>query len=125
MKIPIKGNVDDAMSAAPVFASNGSPTTDRSRRAVRSQTGGPNSDVLDVARRPGAHPAPARLLGIEDRYMTVRVLAAYSGMSVRTLRSHLSRTSRPLPHYRVGGKVLVKQSEFDEWMAGFRVDGSG
>jgi hypothetical protein len=28
----------------------------------------------------------------------------------------------PLPHYRVGGKVLVKKEDFDSWMVHFRVD---
>ena len=29
--------------------------------------------------------------------------------------------TRPLPHYRVGGKILIRRSEFDEWMRLFRV----
>jgi hypothetical protein len=35
----------------------------------------------------------------------------------------LSRRSNacPLPHFQVGGKILVKQSEFDAWIAAFRV----
>ena len=50
----------------------------------------------------------------------MRALSAYSNLSIRTLRSYLSHPARPLPHYRVGGKVLVKRSEFDAWVAGFR-----
>jgi len=26
----------------------------------------------------------------------------------------------PLPHYRIGGKVLVKRSEYDAWAQRFR-----
>lgn len=26
----------------------------------------------------------------------------------------------PLPHHRVGGKILVRKEDFDEWMRGFR-----
>ena len=26
----------------------------------------------------------------------------------------------PLPHYRVGGKILVRRSEFDAWIAAYR-----
>jgi excisionase family DNA binding protein len=55
-----------------------------------------------------------------DGYLPLKALAAYCGLSVRTLRGYLLHLSRPLPHYRVGGKVLVKRSEFDGWMATFR-----
>jgi hypothetical protein len=41
-------------------------------------------------------------------------------MSVRTLRQHLHHPAHPLPHYRIGGKILVKRSEFDTWAGGFR-----
>jgi excisionase family DNA binding protein len=53
----------------------------------------------------------------EDRYLTLVALSAYSGLSVRTLRRHLAATVHSLPRYRVGGRVLVRQSEFDAWMA--------
>ena len=43
-------------------------------------------------------------------------------LSVRTLRGYLSHPARPLPHYRVGGRVIVKRSEFDEWIRAFRVE---
>ena len=56
----------------------------------------------------------------EAGYLSLRTLSAYAGLSVRTLRGYLSHPARPLPHYRVGGKVLVKRSEFDVWIAGFR-----
>ena len=51
-------------------------------------------------------------------YLPLRALAAYSGLSVRTLRGYLSHSSHPLPHYRVGGNLLVQRSEFDDWMRG-------
>lgn len=56
----------------------------------------------------------------ETEYLSLRALAAYSSLSVRTLRGYLHHPSRPLPHYRVGGKILVKRSEFDAWMGAFR-----
>jgi excisionase family DNA binding protein len=55
-----------------------------------------------------------------DAYLPLRALSLYSGLSVRTLRGYLVRLSSPLPYYRVGGKILVKRSEFDAWMAAFR-----
>ena len=51
-------------------------------------------------------------------------LPSYSGLSVRTLRSYLVDPVRPLPHYRIGGKLLVRRSEYDEWAAGYRVTNS-
>ncbi len=50
----------------------------------------------------------------------MRALAAYAGLSVRTLRAYLVHASMPLPHYRVGGKILV-QSEFERGWPNFKV----
>ena len=55
-------------------------------------------------------------------YLSLKELAAYSGLSVRTLRAHLSDPLHPLPHYRIGGRVLVKPSEYDTWARVFRVE---
>lgn len=55
-----------------------------------------------------------------DRYLDLRSASKYSGLSVRTLRAWLSDSERPLPHYRVRGKILVRHSEMDRWLAGFR-----
>ena len=60
----------------------------------------------------------------EAGYVSLRGLSAYSDLSVRTLRGYLSHPTRPLPHYRVGGKVLVRRSEFDLWVSAFRADGA-
>jgi excisionase family DNA binding protein len=56
----------------------------------------------------------------EDAYLSIRVLARYSGLSIRTLRERLRHSDPPLPHYRVGSKILVKRSEFDGWIRAFR-----
>ena len=55
-----------------------------------------------------------------DRYLPLKSLAVYSGLSTRTLRSYLTDRVRPLPHYRFGSRIVVKQSEFDEWAGHFR-----
>lgn len=55
-----------------------------------------------------------------DPFLSLRALAAYSGLGVRTLRDHLSDLTHPLPCYRVGGKILVRRSEFDGWIARHR-----
>lgn len=53
-------------------------------------------------------------------YLTLKMLAAYSSCSVRWLRDRLSAGPRPLPHYRIEGKVLVRREEFDLWMTEHR-----
>ena len=46
----------------------------------------------------------------------------YSSCSLRWLRNRLADRVRPLPHYRIEGKILVKREEFDQWMAQYRQD---
>ena len=60
-----------------------------------------------------------------DPFLSLRALAAYSGLGIRTLRSHLSDLTHPLPCYRVGSKILVRRSEFDTWIARHRQVGRG
>jgi excisionase family DNA binding protein len=58
-----------------------------------------------------------------DPFMPLTALAAYAGLSVRRLRDLLEDGAHPLPHYRCGGKILVRRSEFDHWMGAFRQRG--
>ena|GEM_PF-447653 len=60
---------------------------------------------------------------ILDPYLSLVGLAGYSGLSVRKLRAHLADVRHPLPCYRVGGKILVRRSEFDVWIAAYRQRG--
>jgi hypothetical protein len=62
-------------------------------------------------------------MGATDQYFDLRGLAEYSSLAVPTLRDYL-RGLNPIPHYKLKGKVLVKQSEFDRWIEHFRVDAS-
>jgi len=64
---------------------------------------------------------PRDALAVDDAYLPLRALAAYSGLSVRTLRNYLAHPASTMPHYRIGGKILVRRSEFDAWAARFRV----
>jgi len=59
-----------------------------------------------------------------DPYLTVRGLAGYSGLSTRKLRDLLTDPHHPLPCFRVGGRILVKRSDFDRWVAAFRQNGT-
>ena len=61
------------------------------------------------------------ITGVElDRYLSIRALAEYSGLSVRRLRDYLVDGAAPIPHYRIGGKILVRRSEYDAWTVRFR-----
>lgn len=55
-------------------------------------------------------------------FLSLRDLADYSGLSVRTLRNHLRDTEHPLPSFKVGSKILVQRSEFDAWLSAYRRD---
>jgi excisionase family DNA binding protein len=55
-----------------------------------------------------------------DPFLPLSALATYSGLSVRKLRDYLTDAGHPLPAYRVGGKILVRRSEFDGWVAAYR-----
>jgi hypothetical protein len=59
-----------------------------------------------------------------DPYLPLRALAQYAGLSVRTLRNYLDGApDEALPCYRVGGKILVRRSEFDAWITRHRAHG--
>src|SRR5262245_46249070 len=58
-----------------------------------------------------------------DPFLDLRALAAYSSLSVRKLRDLLEDPTHPIPNYRPCGKVLVRRSEFDSWMAAYRQRG--
>jgi excisionase family DNA binding protein len=55
-----------------------------------------------------------------DRYDSLPELSQYSRLGQSTLRKYIRL--KGLPAYKVGGKVIVKRSEFDAWMKGFRLN---
>jgi hypothetical protein len=55
-----------------------------------------------------------------DPFLSLRALVSYSGLGARKLSDHLADPLHPLPCYRVGGKILVRRSEFDVWIARYR-----
>jgi len=55
-----------------------------------------------------------------EGFLSLRRLAAYSGLSVRTLRALIDRAVAPLPYYQIASKILVCRCEFDAWMLQFR-----
>ncbi len=55
-----------------------------------------------------------------DPFLSLKALATYSGLSVRKLRDLLSDPAHPLPCYRIGGKIVVRRSEYDAWLMSYR-----
>ena len=58
----------------------------------------------------------------KDRYFDIKGLSEYSSLSVRTLRDYISDDINPLPSYCIRKKILVKQSEFDDWLKKYRTN---
>ena len=73
-------------------------------------------------RKPSSTLRNQEAAAVDDRYLSLRSLATYAGLSIRTLRGYLARRHAPLPHYRIGGKILVRRSDFDQWASEFKVD---
>ena len=61
---------------------------------------------------------------IEPEFLSLRDLATHSGLSRNTLRKYVDADpSVALPSYRPGGKILVRRTEFDAWLEGYRTVG--
>jgi len=60
-----------------------------------------------------------------DPYLSLRALADYSNLSVRTLRKFIERNppAQALPCYRLDGKLVVRRSEFDQYIRQYRTQG--
>lgn len=54
-------------------------------------------------------------------YLTMKALSAYSGLSVRTLRTHVNSLTNPLPAFKIGGALRIRRTDFDAWVEQFRV----
>lgn len=53
-----------------------------------------------------------------DPLLSLKALADYSSLGPRTLRQYLELPPEDaLPCYRLPGKILVRRSEFDVWIA--------
>lgn len=57
-------------------------------------------------------------------YLGISALSKISGLSVRKLRDCLADPFHPLPHFRVGGKILVRYADFERWIERYRAAGT-
>lgn len=55
---------------------------------------------------------------IDDRYLTVKQLSDYTGMSVQWIYNNV----RSLPHLNLNRKPLFRKSDIDSWLEQFRVE---
>ena len=58
-------------------------------------------------------------MNLNDQYFDLCGLARYSKIGKSTLRDYIRRDG--LPAFKIRGKVLIKQSEFDTWVNKFRI----
>jgi hypothetical protein len=59
---------------------------------------------------------------VKDCYLDLKSLAAYSSLSVSTMRNYLADSDDPLPSFCIKRKILIKKSEFDRWIERHRTD---
>jgi len=52
-----------------------------------------------------------------DPYLSLRGLVGYASLSRRLLSDLINDPKDPIPSFRVGGKILVRKSAFDQWIA--------
>lgn len=63
-------------------------------------------------------------MNLEERqpeWMDLKALKGYACVSERTLREWIHRADDALPAARIGAKILVKRSQFDQWLENHRV----
>lgn len=60
------------------------------------------------------------LVSPSDYYLKIKILSQYSGISERKLRELIHHPIYPLPSYKVEGNILIKKSEFDQWIQRFK-----
>lgn len=53
---------------------------------------------------------------LQPGWLDLKALTQYACVSERTVRDWIHRTVGPLPASRVGTKILVRRSVFDNWM---------
>ena len=57
----------------------------------------------------------------QPEWLDLKALQRYACVSERTLREWVHRAINPLPAARVGTKILVRRSAFDQWLENHRL----
>ena len=58
---------------------------------------------------------------LNNIFLDLKALSKYSALAVPTLRDYLKGPD-PIPHFKVRGKIIVRLSEFNDWLETYRVD---
>ncbi len=58
---------------------------------------------------------------VTAEWLGLRRVTQYADISERTLRAWIHSPVDPLPAVRIGGKILVRRSEFDAWLERHRI----
>jgi excisionase family DNA binding protein len=58
----------------------------------------------------------------QREWFDLKALREYACLSERTLREWIHRPIDPLPAVRVGAKILVRRSTFDQWLENHRIE---
>jgi len=57
----------------------------------------------------------------QPEWLDLKALQGYACVSERTLREWVHRPVDPLPAARVGTKILIRRSTFDQWLENHRL----
>jgi excisionase family DNA binding protein len=57
----------------------------------------------------------------QSEWLDLKALQGHACVSERTLRGWIHRVVDPLPATRVGTKILVRRSTFDQWLENHRL----
>jgi excisionase family DNA binding protein len=52
----------------------------------------------------------------DDHYLTIDELVDYSHVSRTTLQRLMKADVNPLPHFRIGTRILIRKTDFDAWI---------
>jgi excisionase family DNA binding protein len=52
----------------------------------------------------------------QPQWMDLKAIQRYACVSERTIRDWIHRPQNPLPAFQVGKKILIRRSQFDQWL---------
>ena len=91
-----------------IFCREGNVRTKASKESNRGDKMARTEENLNIANQ-------------RDRYLDLRALSSYSSLGIPTLREYIRGGG--LPYYRLRGKILIRRSDFDEWIEHYKVNG--
>ena len=59
----------------------------------------------------------------EEKYLDLKTLSGRTSISVRKYRDCIKDPCHPLPYYKLDGKILIRWSDFENWISKYKVIG--